>query len=195
MARPMPISSSLVAVVPGTSSPSIDLCRIVREVEKPSAPARRPSSTICDMRAMSVRGRRLVARAALAHDVGAHGAVRHVGRDVDGARQLLERVEILGKALPVPGQPSASAVPGMSSTPSIRPISHWCAIGRGRREADAAVAHDDGGDAVPGRRRHLRVPRRLAVIVRVDVDEARRDDLAGRVDLLACRAAAPGRPR
>ena len=55
MARPMPISSSFVAVVPGTSSPSTERCRIVREVEKPSAPARRPSSTICDMRAMSSR--------------------------------------------------------------------------------------------------------------------------------------------
>ena len=52
-ARPMPISSSLVAVVPGTSSPSIDLWRTVREVEKPSAPAFSPSSTIADIWAIS----------------------------------------------------------------------------------------------------------------------------------------------
>jgi hypothetical protein len=49
----MPMSSSLVAVVPGTSSPSIERCRMVRELEKPSAPARSPSSTIAAMRAMS----------------------------------------------------------------------------------------------------------------------------------------------
>jgi hypothetical protein len=54
-----------------------------------------------------------------------------------------------------------------------------------RREADAAVAHDDGGDAVPRRGRHLGIPGRLAVVVRVDVDEARRDDVARGVDLLA----------
>ena len=38
-ARPIPRSSSLVAVVPGTSSPSMDLWRIVRDVENPTAPA------------------------------------------------------------------------------------------------------------------------------------------------------------
>ena len=42
-----------------------------------------------------------------------------------------------------------------------------------RREADAAVAGDDGGDAVPRRRDHALAPRRLPVVVGVDVDEAR----------------------
>ncbi len=61
------------------------------------------------------------------------------------------------------------------------------AVGLGGCEADAAIAHDDGGDAVPARRRHFGIPCRLAVIVGVDVDEARRDDLAARVDFLAPR--------
>jgi hypothetical protein len=57
-------------------------------------------------------------------------------------------------------------------------------IGRShRREPHAAVAGDHGGDAVVGRRLQPVVPRRLAVVVGVDVDETRRDECAGRVDL------------
>ena len=97
---------------------------------------------------------------------------------------LVERVEVLGEGLPAPSwMPSPSAAPGMSSTPSIRPISHsWRSGGHGR-EADAAVAHHDGGDAVPARRREQRVPGGLAVVVRVDVDEAGGDERAVGVDL------------
>jgi len=65
-----------------------------------------------------------VVGAALAHDVEAQRAVRQLGADVDGARHGAERVEVLRKALPVHVRPSASAVPGMSSTPSIKPINH-----------------------------------------------------------------------
>ena len=56
-------------------------------------------------------------------------------------------------------------------------------VGRAhRREADAAVADDDRGDAVPRRRDHALAPRRLAVVVGVDVDEAGRDEQAVGVD-------------
>ena len=55
----------------------------------------------------------------------------------------------------------------------------------GRCEADAAIAHDDRGHAMPARGRHFGIPGRLAVIMGVDVDKARRDDPAGRVDFLA----------
>src|SRR5262249_55438581 len=57
--------------------------------------------------------------------------------------------------------------------------------GAAGREAHAAVAHHHGGDAVVARWRAERVPRDLRVEMRVDVDEARRDELAGRVDHLA----------
>jgi hypothetical protein len=40
-----------------------------------------------------------------------------------------------------------------------------------RCEADAAIAHDDGRDSVPGAWCYLFVPTDLAVEVRVDVDE------------------------
>jgi hypothetical protein len=54
-------------------------------------------------------------------------------------------------------------------------------------EPDPAVAGHHGGDAVPRRRRHPLVPRRLAVVVRVHVDEAGGEDGTVGVD-----GAAPG---
>src|SRR3546814_4406683 len=60
----------------------------------------------------------------------------------------------------------------------------------GGREADTAIAHDDGGDAVPARRGHFGIPRRLTVIMGVDVDEAGSDDLAACVDFLGASAEA-----
>ena len=84
--------------------------------------------------------------------------------------------------------PSSSTAPGMSSTPSISEMSRGCASARTGREADAAVAHDRGGHAVPARRRHPFVPRRLPVVMRMDVDEARGDQQPGGVDLLAAPA-------
>ena len=85
--------------------------------------------------------------------------------------------------------PSASAVPGMSSTPSISWMSQLLAARAHRREADAAVAHDDRGDAVPARRREQRIPADLAVVVGVDVDEAGRDQQPVGVDRAPGRSA------
>ena len=65
------------------SSPSMARWSSVREVEKPSAPAAMPSRTIAAMRGDVVGGRGLVPRAALAHHVGAHRAVRHLRADVE----------------------------------------------------------------------------------------------------------------
>ena len=58
-------------------------------------------------------------------------------------------------------------------------------LGLARRERDGAVAHEHGRDAVVDGGRHLRLPERVRVQVRVQVDEARRDDEAVRVNLLA----------
>ena len=57
------------------------------------------------------------------------------------------------------------------------------AIGRRRCEPDAAVADRDRRHPVQRRRSHLGVPRDLAVEVRVQIDEPRRHDQAGGVDL------------
>ncbi len=49
----MPRISSSLAKVPGTSSPLFERCRMVREEEKPTAPARIASRTIFAISAIS----------------------------------------------------------------------------------------------------------------------------------------------
>src|SRR6185437_15904102 len=60
--------------------------------------------------------------------------------------------------------------------------------GMGRCDAEAAIAHDDRRDAVPGRDAEEPVPQDLRVVMGVDVDEAGGDDAARRVNGLACLA-------
>jgi hypothetical protein len=110
--------------------------------------------------------------------------VRHLGRHVDGEVLLVEKVEELGEGLPAPADPGAERRsrdvldPFHQADEPVAPLRH-----RGR-EPDAAVPHDDGGDAVPGRRGERRVPRDLPVVVGVDVDEARGDETARGVERL-----------
>ena len=141
-----------------------------RALRGPGAPSRRPrhrSAPRCGQRHAALHegpGRRACRRVPTMLD-DAHGL---------GATQVLE-------TSPSTWRPSASAVPGMSSTPSTRLISQACLSAR-RGEAHAAVAHRDRRDAVQRQRRDDRVPGDLTVEVRVDVDEPRRDDRALGVD-------------
>ena len=80
------------------------------------------------------------------------------------------------------GRPSTMTTPGMSSTPAMHVDEHVVVLCAARREADAAVAHHRGGHAVMRRRRHPVRPDRLAVVVGVQVDEARSDQKPRRVD-------------
>ena len=129
IARPIPSSSSCVAVVPGTSSPSTDLCNTVLEVEKPNAPALRPSSTMADISAISESvGASLVApRSPITYARTAPCGTCVPTSTVRGSFSRASRYS--GKLSQSQDIPSASAVPGISSTPSIRPISHWCLSG------------------------------------------------------------------
>nr|WP_262402566.1 hypothetical protein [Actinomadura sp. CNU-125] len=61
-------------------------------------------------------------------------------------------------------------------------------LGAGGRDAEAAVAHDDAGHAVPAGRGEVAVPEDLRVVVGVDVDEAGRERQAVQVDDLGARA-------
>src|SRR4029079_4890142 len=66
------------------------------------------------------------------------------------------------------------------------------ALGRpARREADAAIAHDRGGDAMRRGWRDAAAPGRLPIVVRVNVDEARGDELAFGGDLLVTARGPP----
>ena len=60
---------------------------------------------------------------------------------------------------------------------------HWRSVGPDGCEADAAVAHHDGGDAVVAGGREIGVPGDLGVHVGVDIDPAGGDKHAFGVDL------------
>ncbi len=157
MASPSASSSSGGASVPGTS-PCFELCRIVRLVLTPHAPG--PQRLLGELRHLGdLVGVGLALVGALAHHVGAQGGVRHLGGDVDGTRRLVERVEVLGEALPVPVDALVQRGAGDVLHALHQLDQEVLGAGAHRREADAAVAHDDGGDAVPARRGDAPGPR------------------------------------
>ena len=128
-------------------------------------------------------GHRRVVGAALAHHEDAQGAVGHLRAHVDGARDGGEGVEVLGEGLP--GEVEAGGEHGLGDVldPFHQVDEQALSAAPHRGEADPAVAHDDRGDAVPRRRRHLGIPQGLAVVVGVDVHPARHHVEAARVDL------------
>ena len=94
----------------------------------------------------------------------------------------VERVEVLGERLPAPvdalGERGAGDV-----LDALHQLDQPLLVARAhRREPDAAVAGDDGGDAVPDDGSSSGSQRGLAVVVRVDVDEPGRDEQPGGVD-------------
>ena len=153
-----------------------------------------PARVIVDHR-REVVGRRDAGAGALAHHVRAHRRVRDVRADVDHARPAVQRVEVLGERLPLP----VDALPQRGAgdvLDALHELDELLLAARvHRREPDAAVADDHGGDAVPARRRELRVPGGLAVVVRVHVDEAGGDEQPVGVDGPARRGRRPCPPR
>jgi len=124
---------------------------------------------------------------ALAHDVGAQGRVTHVPRVVDALGQRLERVEELGVGGPRPLDAGLHGLRG-DVLGALEVADDEASVRLGARgEREAAIAHDDAGDAVPAGGGAERVPEDLGVHVGVPVDEAGRDDLAVGVDDLARR--------
>ena len=132
---------------------------------------------------------RLTGRSPLTHDEEPHGAVGHEGADVDVAWAPVERAQVLVEALPLPGD---ALVQGRARDvlDALHQLDQSFVVRRpDRGEADAAVAHYDGRHAMPRRRREPAVPRRLAVVMGVNVDEPGRDQRAVGVDL-PCRPGA-----
>ena len=121
---------------------------------------------------------------ALAHHVEARRAVPHEAADVDHRLQAFDGVQIAAVGFPIPGQAGEDGVlrnvldgfhHAGEELPVLRPA---------RGEGDAAVAEQGGGDAMPGHRRHVRIPADLGIEMGVQIDEAGRDGMAGGVDLL-----------
>ena len=194
--RPMPNSSSSAANVPGTGSPSMARWASVRLVEKPSAPASMPSPDDGGHR-LDVLGR-WPARCARPARPSRSRAPR---RGAPGCRcpSRSERASSTSRNSGKLSQPHWMPALQRGAGDVLHALHQadepLVAIRGHRREADAAVAHHDGGDAVPAARRELLVPRGLAVVVRVDVDEARASRARRRRRSPRCRARRPGPPR
>ena len=148
------------------------------------------------MRAISSSRGGLFGRAALAHHVAAQRAVRNLGADVDGPRDAVEHVEVFGERLPAPGDPLAQRGAG-DVLDAFHELDEPVALVLGDRgEADPAVAHDDGRDAVQRRGFQHRIPGGLTVVMAMDVDESGGDDPAVGLDDLGAvtdRARCPDR--
>ena len=174
----MPTSSSTSAVNDGVGAPLLLRWFSVRDVENPIAPAAAASRAMHAHLGDVFRRRGFAVRAAFAHHVDAQRRVRQLRGDVHVEAALRQIVEILRERLPVPRQTFVQRRAG-NVFDAFHQFDQQVVVGAfDRREADAAVAHHDGRHAVVIRRRHPRRPRRLAVVVRVNVDEARRHDRA-----------------
>ena len=96
-----------------------------------------------------VGGGLLAVDRALAHHVDAQRMVRHLRRDIDRARHAVQRVEVLREAFPVPLQAFRQRDAGDFLHRLHQADQRVVMLAAHRREADAAVAEQDGGDAVP----------------------------------------------
>ena len=125
---------------------------------------------------------------AIAHHIGAHGGMRNLQAHIERERRGFHRIHIFGEALPVPLDAF-----GKRRTRNILDTFHqaeqpFALLRLAGRKAHAAIAHYGGRHAMEGRGLEIGVPGDLAVIMRMHIDEARRDDLAARVDFLRARA-------
>ncbi len=155
-----------------------------RDDAKPSAPISIASLASRAHRREVRGGGRLAIGAALAHHVDAQRRVRQVRGHVDvAAARDSKRVHELGEGLPGPGQAVGHHDAGNVLDPGHHVDEHVVVLLAARREADAAVAHHHRGHSVRRRRGQALRPDGLAVVVGVQVDEARRDQQSGGVDL------------
>ena len=184
MPSAMPRSSASEARSEGVGSPFTVRWLSVREVEKPSAPARMASAVSARISATSsaVASSSFAARSPMTNT--RKRAVRQLSAEIHVARPRLQRVEILAEGFPRPVQPLVERGAGNVLDAFHQFDQALAILDLHRREADAAIAHHRRGDAVPARGLQMRIPGRLAIIVRMDVDEARRDQQALGVDLL-----------
>ena len=110
--------------------------------------------------------------------------MRQLYGNVDGPLPAAQEVEVLGKRLPTPLHPFVQRGAGNVLDPFHQLDEPALLAGANRREADAAVPGHDRRDTVRARRLEHVVPGGLPVVVRVRVDETRRDDASRGVDRL-----------
>ena len=130
---------------------------------------------------------RLTVCAALAHDEHPQGGVGNLRRHVHIVVVGGEGVHEIREALPRPGQALRKHHFRDVLHTFHQLHQHIPLVRMTRCKPDTAVAQEHGGDAVPGGGRQAGSPCHLCVVVRVHIDEARRDQLALCVDLLRAR--------
>jgi hypothetical protein len=113
--------------------------------------------------------------------------VPHERRHVDALGAPVDGVQVLGERLEAPVDALLEGVHRHALHVLERAHDGVAVLGPGGRDAEPAIAHHDARDPVPRRRREVAVPEDLRVVVRVDVDEARRQRQAVEVDHLRCR--------
>src|SRR6516165_9778533 len=175
MAAAIAVSSSSPAFSVGVKSPVEVRWLRVREVEKPSAPERTAS-------------RASLAIASLSSGVEGSRRAPQLRPDVDVEIAFGEPLHVVRKAFPEPGDAGAQHRLGDVLDALHQLDQAQMVVRPAWREADAAIAHHRGRDAVLRGWRHVLTPGDLAVVMRVDVDKARRDQLAARVDFVAALA-------
>ena len=174
IASAMPSSSASAAVRLGVNRPSAARClRRARGREAERAGLERLDHEPSHLADLVGGGHLGVVGAAVAHHVEAQRGVRHLGADVhDPRRARRARRGTRGSDSHRKSMPSASTVPGMSSTPSIRLIRKSSAPGRTGAKPTEQLPNTVVVTPCQRRGRELGVPRGLAVVVGVDVDPA-----------------------
>ena len=113
--------------------------------------------------------------------------MRHLRADIDCTRHFFDRVHVFGKALPIPLNTFGERGAGNILDPFHQADQKFFLAGLDGSETDSAISHHQSSDAVPTRRSEVRVPRDLAIIMSMDIDEAGRDEESGRVDFAPTR--------
>ena len=117
-----------------------------------------------------------------AHHVGHQRRGRQVLNHVDALGRAVERVHVLRNGLPIPLHPDLHRLVGNRLGARHRQHRALAKFRLDRHEAEAAVAEHHRGDAVPSGDRAVRIPSNLRVVMRMQIDEAGRDDQAVGVD-------------
>ena len=121
-------------------------------------------------------GRRLAADRVVAHRRQPNRTVAHQEAGVDG-RAPVEARQPVAERRPLPVKACAQRVERHPLDPRQHPGEVVLLVGPRGRQREATVSAEHGGDAVLHRRARGRIPEQLGVVVRVQVDEARRERL------------------
>ncbi len=127
-------------------------------------------------------------RPAFSHDVDPQRRVANLGSDIQVILPLCQRIHVVGKGLPIPRKPF-----GQNHLRNVLNSLHQAdqrilICGAAGSETDPAIAHDDAGYTEARRRIEPVGPSSLAIVMRVDVNEAGCSEESPRINLFGARA-------